>query len=74
VKKIIVRVRPASKTDKVEKQDETHYHVWLKAPPKDGKANMALIAVLADFWKLPKSRVVLLKGQGTKTKMVGVLI
>jgi len=40
----------------------------LKAPPVDGAANRALIAFIADWLDLPKSKVSLLSGQQSRMK------
>lgn len=42
------------------------------APPEDGKANDAVIALLADSWHLPKSSFDIIKGGGARTKTVGI--
>jgi len=42
------------------------------APPIDGKANAALIALLADSWQLPKSAFAIAKGTTSRTKKVSI--
>ena len=42
--------------------------VKIAAPPVDGKANLALRALLAGHLGLPKSRVVLEKGESSRIK------
>ena len=42
------------------------------APPEDGKANAAVIALLADAWRLPKSSFDVIKGQTARAKTVRV--
>jgi hypothetical protein len=44
----------------------------LAAPPVDGKANTCLIAFLADFLDLPKSRVELVSGASSRQKRVRI--
>jgi hypothetical protein len=44
----------------------------LAAPPVDGKANACLIAYLADFLDLPKSRVELVSGASSRQKRVRI--
>lgn len=46
--------------------------VRIAAPPIDGKANAALREFLAKTWKLPKSAVVLEKGEGARYKSISV--
>jgi len=42
------------------------------APPEDGKANAAVIALLAERWRLPRSSFDVLKGQTSRSKIVRV--
>ena len=67
--KIFVTAKPASKQNRVEKIDETHFKVWVKAPPDEGRANKAVREVLANFLDVPKSSLELLSGQKSKQKV-----
>lgn len=70
VNKIIqVRVIPKSGNNKVE-EFGNGYKVRLTAPPVEGKANKALIAVLATHFNLAKSRIKIIKGSKSKNKLV----
>ena len=42
------------------------------APPEDGKANDAVIALLSQEWRLPKSAFAVIKGASTRDKTIGV--
>ena len=42
------------------------------APPVEGAANEALIAVLADSLRLPKSRLTIVAGQSSRLKAVAI--
>ncbi|CAN5666946.1 DUF167 family protein [soil metagenome] len=42
------------------------------APPIDGKANAALIALLAESWRLPKSAFAIAKGTTSRTKKISI--
>ncbi len=46
--------------------------VSVTAPPEDGKANAALIALLAKSWKLPKSRFELVSGTASRNKKLRI--
>ncbi len=43
------------------------------APPEDGKANDAVIALLADQWHLPKSSFTVIKGATARGKTLGIV-
>lgn len=44
----------------------------VRAPPEGGKANAALLALLARVWRLPKSAVSLVAGGSGRRKIVHV--
>jgi len=70
--RITVKVKPKSKLDCVEKIDETHYQVRVKAPPLEGKANEAVIGVLAKHLGVPKSSIELVMGATSKQKVFDI--
>jgi uncharacterized protein (TIGR00251 family) len=70
--KISLAVKPQSRQDKIEKLDESHFKVWVKAPAQDGRANEAVIRLMADYLKVPKSRLEILRGETSKNKIMRV--
>jgi uncharacterized protein (TIGR00251 family) len=71
--KISVKVKPNSKTAKIEKISEEAFIANVKASPQDGKANLALIALLADYFNVPKSRITIIRGISSKQKLIEIL-
>lgn len=67
--KISVQVKAGAKENKVEDMGGGHYRVRVKAPPIEGKANEALVAVLAEYFDVPKRNVRLCSGRTSKQKM-----
>ena len=47
--------------------------VKVDAPAKEGKANKRLIEILAEHFKIPKSKIKILKGHNSKNKLVEIL-
>jgi len=43
--------------------------VWVKEPPVHGKANIAILNVLAKYFKLPASKIRLISGFSSKQKV-----
>lgn len=43
--------------------------IAVQAPPIEGRANLALVAFLADFFSLPKSAVELVSGDLSRSKV-----
>ena len=67
--KIFVKVKPNSKEERLEKMDENNYSVWVKEKPREGRANLAAIKILAEHFGVSKSNVILLKGRTSKQKI-----
>jgi uncharacterized protein len=65
--KVRVRVHAGSRTVKTEPQGD-ELHVWVRAAPVEGKANLAVIETLAENYAVPKSSVRLIAGKTSKTK------
>jgi len=45
----------------------------VSSPPEDGKANAAVLALMADLLKLPKSRLRIVQGDKSRMKRLAVL-
>ena len=72
--RIAVKAKPRSKVNKVERIDELHYIVSVKEPPIDGRANVAIIAALAEYFDVPKSFVSMVSGYVGREKVVEIII
>ena len=70
--KISVKVKPNSKSEKIEKTGET-YILYVKEPAQEDRANLAVINLLSEYFKLPKSRISILKGKKSRQKIVEIL-
>jgi len=70
--RIQVRVRPNSRTEEVSQEGDS-FIVKVKEPPKEGKANQAVIKLLAEHFGVAKSRVRILSGLKSKNKVVEVV-
>lgn len=66
-----LRVQPRARRATLEAA-EGALKVQVTAPPEDGKANAAVIALLAETWRLPKSSFDVIKGQSARAKTVRV--
>ena len=67
--KIKVQVVPRSSKNAVERLKEREYKVWVTAPPVGGKANEAVIQLLAWEFDVPKSNIKLTSGHTSKNKI-----
>ena len=66
-----LRVQPRARRAALETADGA-LKAAVMAPPEDGKANAAVIALLAEQWRLPKSSFDVIKGQTARIKTVRV--
>lgn len=71
--KIFVKVKPNSKIEKIEKINEAEFTLWVNAPAKEGKANQEVIELLSRYFDIAKSRIVIIKGEKCKNKMLEIL-
>jgi uncharacterized protein (TIGR00251 family) len=69
--KIQVKVKPSSKTEELS-QEGNSFIVKVKEPPREGKANQAVIKLLARHFGVPQSQVRILSGSRSKDKVVDV--
>jgi uncharacterized protein len=67
-----VRVQPRASRTAIEGARDGALVAKLTAPPVEGEANEALIELLADSLKVPKSAVRILSGLRGRTKRVSV--
>ncbi len=70
--KIIVHVHPRARQEKIKKIDDGLYRAWVTAPPDKGKANDALITLLAREFKVAKSSVRIIIGKTAREKLVEI--
>jgi len=70
--RLAVRVLPRSSRNSIEWEQET-LKVRLTAPPVDGAANEALIALLAERLGLPKRSISIVSGVTGRQKIVEIV-
>ena len=71
--KIEVKVTPGAKKNCV-KSEGTGLKIYLTASPVDGKANKALIDLLAEHFSVKKSQVTITKGLQSRNKTISINI
>jgi uncharacterized protein len=70
--KIFIKAKPNSKEEKVQKIDEINYTVSVTEPPIKGKANEAIRNALAVYFKIASSRVKIVSGFSSRSKVVEI--
>lgn len=71
--KLTVKVHPKSSQNKVKKLSEYEFEVYTNAPPEKNKANQALVEALSGYFDVPKSRIAILAGHTSKSKIVEII-
>ena len=70
---MIVRVKPGSKKGPlVEQNADGSLVVYVREKAVDGKANEAVIKILADHFDVAKTRVKIIRGLSSKTKTIEI--
>ena len=65
-----VTVKPNARVEELVPQEDGGYLARVKAPPVDGKANAALVALIAGQFGVPKSKVSIKSGVSGRMKRV----
>ena len=67
-----VRVQPKASRNQVDGYSADKLRLRVTAPPQAGKANVAVISLLAETLGVPKSRLRIIRGHGSREKLVQV--
>ncbi|MFC1767499.1 DUF167 domain-containing protein [Candidatus Margulisiibacteriota bacterium] len=67
-----VKVQPKSSVNKVVGQEGGKLKVRITSPPVEGKANSALVDLLAVFFGVKRSSIGIVKGLKSRSKIVRV--
>ena len=70
--RIFVKVKAGKWDTKVARIDNLHFTVEVKARAEKGQANAAVVSALADYFHVAKSRVTILSGNSSKTKIIAI--
>src|SRR6185295_15108662 len=71
--RVFVRLQPKARREAIEgivtePDGRVALRVAVTAPPEDGKANAALVALLGKSWRLPKSAIEIVGGLSDRRK------
>lgn len=70
--RIWVNIKPASNRETIEAVSKEEYNVWVRAPAREGRANQALIELLAEYFRAPKSMLRIVRGEKSRRKLVQI--
>lgn len=66
---IKVKVLPSSKKEEVIKKSKDSFYVKVREKPLEGRANKAVIKVIALHFKVPEGKIRLVKGAKQRNKI-----
>lgn len=70
---LLIKVVPKSGKEGVIGWEEEELKIKIKEPPEKGKANEALISLLAKILRVPKQSITITKGESSRHKRVLIL-
>lgn len=70
--KIFVKAKPGAGENRVDKIDDRNFIVSVKEPPVQGRANRAIIRILAEYFNISLSRIHIVSGHVSRQKIVEV--
>ena len=69
--KIQIKVKPNSPSDEVIQEGDS-FIVKVKESPREGRANQAVIKLLAKYFGVSQSQVSILSGFKSRNKVIGI--
>ena len=72
MRRIKLRVIPRARQNKIDIDDSGVYRVHITAAPVDGAANAAVIKMMAEYFKIPKSQIKIIRGETSRDKIIEI--
>lgn len=70
--KLRIKVKPNSRKDEIIREADGSFKIKIRAQPVEGKANKYLVEFLGRILDIPKSKIVLLKGESSSFKTLKI--
>jgi len=70
--KVNIKVIPSAKVEQIQPALDGSLKVWLRARPKEGEANRALVKLLVKHFSVSKSEVNIISGLTSRSKIVEI--
>ena len=69
-RRISIMVQPNSRSAAITKIGESEFRAAVREPARDGKANQALVELLARHFGIPKSTIRIVRGHSSRRKII----
>ena len=70
--KLFIKVIPNASKDQIIKIDESNLKIKTNKPPEDGKANEAVIEILANYLNVKKNQIKIISGINSQKKIIQI--
>ena len=70
---LYVKVHPSAGKDVLVNTSPSRYEAWVKAKPVDGRANEAVLALIARALRIPAGQIRLTKGHSGRHKVFRIV-
>lgn len=71
--RVTVMVTPRARSNDIQVLDDGRLKVKVTVPPEDGRANAAVVAIIAKHFHVPKQSVRILHGSTGRSKLLEIL-
>lgn len=68
--RIRIKVKANSKQTKIDRISNSEFTVYVKQPPREGRANAAIIKLLSEYFDIPMNSVIIERGRASKNKII----
>ncbi len=70
--RITVTVNPGARSERIERIDASRLRVAVTEPPREGRANAAVVRAVARFFGVPASAVRIVHGATSRSKIIEI--
>ncbi|OGY62322.1 MAG: hypothetical protein A2745_03325 [Candidatus Harrisonbacteria bacterium RIFCSPHIGHO2_01_FULL_44_13] len=67
---IFVKAKPGSKKEGIQKIDDSHFIISVRARSTEGNANAAIIKAIAGYFDTAPSRIKIIRGVTSRQKVI----
>lgn len=72
--KILAKVKAGARKNLVEKITDNNYRIWITQPPEKGRANKAVIKILAEYFNITPSQITIVSGETSNIKIIRLIV
>jgi len=67
---IFVKAKPGSKKEGIQKIDDSHFIISVRARSTGGRANAAIVKATAGYFSIAPSRIKIIRGAASRQKVI----